>query len=424
MKSGKVMFGSLSIIFVILLMCWVEFSMFMSFAWGSPNDFSSRIIFPVLSVAIIVAIFSAIRLINDIHKTGAYSNKKILATFIISFLTPLILIILYSTLPPIQKVTYLEGMSPKACATGHSFVPWGKFSFEQNWCYSIHGMCNNIKPSNSGDFYYYYRQCVRNHPTEFYNDYKELDQIPGISNSQIKNRLLVELAQKKKDYNFCQNMPGWTGTITPDDHVVCLMTVTEINRPHGIDGCKKMSGVQADTCYALSAGDFLGPNISSCDYISNELTWLKNTCRMLYPKNAIIISSVDKKNVINFGNQINFAVIKILSNIGDNNLGTLSITDQSDVKVKNIKIISNGVTFLPVSSVSLSNQYIKNGIQYEFNFGKGGLILKNNMPVLINIIADIPKEAVDKNVYMMMSGAGGSGLVEGIGSTLISAVAK
>ncbi len=147
---------------IFLLLIPIVILIYFGFVWGvgcglgSGRDFPCRIVLPSIgfsfipaSIASLVLIYSSLR--NSTNETEArityYANLIFYAIFIISLSLPITLIIIYSSLSEEQRLTYLEGYTPEACAAGKSLLPWS-IDFSPDRCYVTLGMCDKVKRSN------------------------------------------------------------------------------------------------------------------------------------------------------------------------------------------------------------------------------------------------------------------------------------
>jgi len=229
-----------------------------------------------------------------------------------------------------------------------------------------------------------------------------------ISQSMWENDCTSFFAEQSGDPNTCGA-----------SDISCLYKVARATKDPKV--CEQISnqGVARSNCYNLIAQE-TGDN-SICERVDNNSPSKCNIDSLIYPATKVSIVTTNNQLAFNSGtNSVKISDMKISTVGGDGALGGLSIIDQSDKKVQNLKIVANGSTLTPIRSTKISNQSFPNATQYDFDFGKNYLLIKGSSQTTLNILADIPVNAAGGNLYITMGGVSyPSGLnfqIEGIGS--------
>jgi len=260
--------------------------------------------------------------------------------------------------------------------------------------------------------------------------------------SDYKNGICISnLARQKNDIGICntitdslwknnctsyfakeENNPNLCGT----EDISCLYILAKNTKDQKI--CEQIpnQGLARSNCYTLVAKETGDKSICKTPDVGKSKC---NLDSLIYPASKVTFSVTENQSAVLAGSMgVKLGVVNIVATGGDGALGGLSIVNTSDLKVSNIKMIVGGETLLPVRSTNLDNEYIQNAIQYDFDFGNDYLLLRENTPSFIVVIADIPQNASGKTLYIRTGGSSyPSGLnfeIEGVGATVISTIVK
>lgn len=243
------------------------------------------------------------------------------------------------------------------------------------------------------------------------NDVKICD---DINNSLWKNDCTGYFAKQSNDSKLCG----------PED-VSCLLIIAGTTKDQKI--CEQITNIGArSNCYTLVAEQ--SGDKSICKKPDNSPSKC-NRDSLIYPATKIIINPDNTSLLLAAGTKgKKVAQLNLLTIGGDGALGGLSIIDQSIVKLENVKLSFGSLVISPIRSIKISNQVIPNGTQYDFEFGKEPLMIRENKQTPVIITGDIPSTSTGKTVYIAISGAsypsGLSPQIEGIGTTLVSTLAR
>lgn len=260
---------------------------------GGGSDFYCRVAAPSLPFAIIISIVTLVLIFKTPWPEKIRTGVKIL--FALSFLIPLVLFLLPGFLSKEAGRKYLEGLTPEACSTQKTSVPWGKRYINADSCYFEFNMCDKVEDA--------YLEGLCYSRTKTFDSYNSCSVFKDWFN---KYSCEVGVAKKLNDLNFCSTVIIPTSPGTNDYTTDVIGTASsKIDCASDVEGykeeiyllimkydnnnwrytpfaqearyCDNLSPVfKKDLCYAQSAKREHRSEL--CSKISNELPWLKNIC--------------------------------------------------------------------------------------------------------------------------------------------------
>ena len=258
---------------------------------GGGGDFTCRIAAPSLFLGFFISIITLIIIFATAYPKKVSKIVRIL--FTVSFVIPIILLLLPKMLPQDISVKYLEGLTPEVCATKKSIVPWGKTFISPDGCYNQFNMCDRVQDHYSEQICYARTTTFKTH-----------SDCSVFKNWNNKFNCDVAVAVSEKDYNFCASItiptiPTGSAVMAPNPSYVyyarhdCAMKVSgfadeiskEVVRHNNASDPYRQAAfcstykniIEKDICYAQKAyrDQFDG---GLCSKISNTIPWFRKNC--------------------------------------------------------------------------------------------------------------------------------------------------